>query len=194
MRRGSALIIDFFQTFINPLEKELGYKSSHTVGRSHGVKNYTDYMGRINSVHYALAYDDGLNAGDYEHADIILIGVSRCGKTPSCLYLALQFGIFAANYPLTEDNMHSKQLPDCLLKHRKKLFGLTIDPLRLQKIRHERFPNKDYASFKRCESEVNYAKWLFKHEHIHYLDTTSRSIEEIAAEIMTIASLKRRLC
>lgn len=188
-----ALIIDFFQTFINPLENELGHASSHKVGRSHGVKNYTDYMVRINAVNYALAYDDGVKAGDYGNADLILLGVSRSGKTPTCLYLALQFGIFAANYPITDEDMQNPDLPISLKSHHDKLFGLTIDPLRLQKIRQERFPNKDYASIKRCESELRYAESLFKREGIPYLDTTSRSIEEIAAEIMTRAGIKRKL-
>ncbi len=190
---SSALIINFFQTFINPLENELGCKSSHTVGRSHGVTNYTDYMNRISAVNYVLAYDDGMNAGDYAHADVILFGVSRCGKTPTCLYLGLQFGIFAANYPLTEEDMHDLRLPKALEKYRKKVFGLTIDPLRLQKIRQERFPNKDYSSHNRCELEVKYAESLFKREQLPYLNTTSRSIEEIAAEIMTLVNIKRRI-
>lgn len=193
LRQGSALIIDFFQTFINPLENEFGHQSSHTVGRSHGVKNYTDYMGRINAVNFALAYDDGVNTSDYANADVVLLGVSRCGKTPTCLYLALQFGIYAANYPLTKDNMAVSHLPSFLVNHHRKLFGLTIDPLRLQKIRQERLPDKDYSSRKACEFEVNYTEALFRRERISYLDTTSRSIEEIAAEIMTIAKIKRRL-
>lgn len=193
LHQGPALIMDFFQTFINPLEYELGRKSSHTVGRSHGVKNYRDYMGRINAVNYALAYDDGLNAGKYANADVILLGVSRCGKTPTCLYLALQFGIYAANYPLTEEDMNGLHLPKVLSNYRDRLFGLIIDPLRLQQIRQERFPNKDYSSLKRCESELKYSESLFKNEHIPYLDTTSRSIEEISAEILTIADIKRRI-
>ncbi len=193
LQQGPGLIVDFFQTFINPLERELGHKSSHTVGLSHGVKNYTDYMGRINAVNYALAYDDGINAGKYANADIILFGVSRCGKTPTCLYLALQFGIYAANYPLTEENMHGFNLPKVLESYRSKLFGLFIDQLRLQQIRQERFPNTKYSSLKQCEFELKYSKSLFKKEHIPYLDTSSRSIEEIAAEILTIADIKRRI-
>lgn len=190
---NEPLMIDFFQTFINPLENELGHQSSHTAGLSHGVKNYSGYMGRINAVNYALAYDDGLRSGDYANADVILLGVSRCGKTPTCLYLALQFGIFAANYPLTEEDMSDSHLPKILVNHRDKLFGLIIDPIRLQKIRQERLPNKDYASLKRCEFEVKYSESLFKRERIPYLDTSTRSIEEIAAEIMTIGNIKRRI-
>jgi regulator of PEP synthase PpsR (kinase-PPPase family) len=193
LQKSSALVMDFFQQFINPLENELGHESTHTVGRSHGVKNYSDYMMRINAVNYALAYDDGANTTNYDKADIILVGVSRCGKTPTCLYLALQFGIYAANYPLTADDMTSTKLPAFLAAHRKKLFGLSIDANRLQIIRHERRPNSTYSAFKTCETELKYAETLFQNENILYLETTSRSIEEIAAEIMTLTKIKRRL-
>lgn len=148
-------------------------------------------MTRINAVNYALAHDDGVNTREYAKADVILVGVSRCGKTPSCLYLALQFGLFAANYPLTEEDMHDSNIPESLKACHDKLFGLTIDPIRLHKIRQERRPNSDYASIKRCESELEYAQVLFQKEQIPYLDTTSRSIEEIAAEIMSIIKIKR---
>lgn len=191
--KPSGLFIDFFQTFINPLERELGCQSSHTVGKSHGVKNDLDYMARISAVNYALAYDDGVNLGDYHHADVILVGVSRSGKTPTCLFLGLQFGIFAANYPLTEEDVGQFVLPTPLKKYQQKVFGLTIDPIRLHKIRQERLPNRPYAALRRCETEVQFAEVLFKRNNIPYLDTTSRSIEEIAAEIMTIANIKRRI-
>ncbi len=192
-QKCSALVMDFFQQFINPLEHELGHKSTHMIGLSHGVKNYSDYMKRINAVNYALAYDDGANTMNYAKADIILLGVSRCGKTPTCLYLALQFGIYAANYPLTTDDMTSIKLPVFLEDHRKKLFGLSIDPDRLQIIRQERRPNSTYAALKTCKDELKYAENLFQNENIPYLETTTRSIEEIAAEIMTLTHVKRRL-
>lgn len=191
LHQGPGLIMDFFQTFINPLEAELEHKSSHTIGRSHGVKNYKEYMTRINAVNYALAHDDGVNTREYAKAKIILVGVSRCGKTPTCLYLALQFGLFAANYPLTEEDMRDSHIPDSLKAHHDKLFGLTIDPMRLHKIRQERRPNSDYASTKRCEAELKFAEILFNKEQIPYLDTTSRSIEEISAEIMSVIKIKR---
>lgn len=191
LHQGPALIMDFFQTFINPLEAELGHSSSHAVGRSHSVKNYKEYMARINAVNYALAHDDGVNTRDYAKANVILVGVSRCGKTPTCLYLALQFGVFAANYPLTEEDMRDSAVPESLKHHREKLFGLKIDPVRLHKIRQERRPNSEYASIKRCELELQFAEALFQKEHIPFLDTSTRSVEEIAAEIMTTIKIKR---
>lgn len=189
--QGPGLIMDFFQTFINPLEEELKHKSSHAIGRSHGVKNYKQYMSRINAVNYTLAHDDGINTREYTKANVILVGVSRCGKTPTCLYLALQSGIFAANYPLTDEDMQTLHIPDALKNHRDKLFGLIIEPSRLHKIRQERRPNSDYSSLKRCEKELAFAHTLFQKENIPYLDTTTRSIEEIAAEIMATIKIKK---
>ena len=193
LQKSSGLVMDFFQQFINPLESELGHQSTHVVGLTHGVKNYTDYMMRMNAVNYALAYDDGANTTNYDNADIILVGVSRCGKTPTCLYLALQFGIYAANYPLTSDDMTSQKLPSSLITHRKKLFGLSIDADRLHVIRQERRPNSVYASLKTCKSELKFAENLFQNERIPNIETTSRSVEEIAVEIMILTNIKRRI-
>lgn len=193
LRQLPVLIIDLFQTFISPLEAELGCKSSHTVGRSHGVTNYADYMGRINAINYTLAHDDGTNTKNYATADVILIGVSRCGKTPTSLYLALQNGIYAANYPLTPEVLNHVHLPPFLQKYEHKLFGLTIDAKRLQKIRAERFPNKSYSSPAQCEKEVETAQQLFREHNIPFLDTTLKSIEEIATEIRLITKIHRRV-
>jgi hypothetical protein len=188
-----ALILDFFKIFIGPLEEELGEKSSHTVGRAHGLKNYEDYMIRINAVNYTLSNDDGANIHDYNESDVILIGVSRCGKTPTCLYMALHFGLRAANYPLTSDDLSQLHLPKFLKNFRHKIFGLTIEPQRLHHIRQERRPHSDYSSRARCQREINEALTLFKNEKIPYLDTTHRSIEEIAAEIIAQTGVKKRL-
>lgn len=188
-----GLFMDFFRTFIGPLEQELGVSSSHTVGRTHGLKNYDEYMTRINAVNYALTNDDGANIHDYNQADIILIGVSRCGKTPTCLYMALQFGLYTANYPLTKEDLENLTLPKFLKAEKQKIFGLTIDPFRLHQIRQERRPNSEYASLKTCQREVAEAEALFKQENINFLATTTRSIEEISAEILGLTGIKRRL-
>lgn len=190
---SSALVLDFFKIFIGPLEEELGEKSSHTVGRAHGLKNYEDYMIRINAVNYTLTNDDGANIHDYNEADVILIGVSRCGKTPTCLYMALHFGLRAANYPLTSDDLSQLHLPKFLKSFRHKIFGLTIEPQRLHHIREERRPQSEYASRARCQLEIKNALTLFENEKIPYLDTTRRSIEEISAEIIAQTGVKRRL-
>ncbi|MDR9440425.1 MAG: pyruvate, water dikinase regulatory protein, partial [Halomonas sp.] len=147
IRQAQGFKVDIFSTFLKPLEEELEAHSSYSVGRTHAIGRDDVYMDRIHSVHFALDNDDGARTHQYDKADIILIGVSRCGKTPTSLYLALQFGIRAANYPLTEDDQDENgtlKLPKALVPHRHKLFGLTIDPRRLAAIRHERRPNSRY--------------------------------------------------
>ncbi len=191
----SFIFLDLFNSFIPLLEHELAEKSSHTINKTHGVNihNYSNYMLRMNAVNYALTNDDGSNIHEYSKADVILVGVSRCGKTPTCLYLALQFGIYAANYPITEDEINLQKLPAVLNPMRQKLFGLTIEPKRLQQIRQERRPNSNYASLNQCQYEVREVETMFNREKLTYLDTTTRSIEEIATEIMSTCELKRRL-
>ncbi|MCL2310080.1 MAG: kinase/pyrophosphorylase [Proteobacteria bacterium] len=187
--KANALMLDFFQPFILPLEKELGVKSSHAAGRSHSV-NY-DYFRRMEAINFTQMHDDGATTRDLAGAEVILIGVSRCGKTPTSLYLALQFGIRAANFPLTPDDFSSHKLPDSLLPFRHKLFGLTIDPKRLSQIRQERRAGSHYASLENCRQEVRSAEALMEREKIPTLDTTAKSIEEIATTIIHQAKLKR---
>lgn len=193
IKKTNACIFDLFSTFLAPLEEELQIKSSYRVGRTHGVADVQSYTHRIDAVNYTLAHDDGVKISGYQHADIILIGVSRSGKTPSCLYMALQFGIYAANYPFTEDDQSGFQLPDSLRPYKRKLFGLTIDPLRLHEIRSERRPNSRYASVEQCRVEVNEVETMFRHENIPYLNSTRFSIEEIVTKIMAEAGIKRKL-
>lgn len=190
---SEGMMFDFFDTFINPLEAELGVRSSHAVGRSHGMGTYASYKVRIDAVNFALANDDGITTLNFPHADIILIGVSRCGKTPTCLYLALQVGTLAANYPITEEDLEFTDLPKVLQPHRARLFGLTIDPIRLQQIRTERRPNSRYATVEQCRREVAAVEELYRREKIPFLDTSTVSIEEIATTIMHMTNLKRRM-
>jgi regulator of PEP synthase PpsR (kinase-PPPase family) len=190
---SDGLLIDFFDTFILPLEAELGVRSTHAVGRTHGVGSNSSYKERIDAVNFALANDDGADTRHYPDAEIILVGVSRTGKTPTCLYFALQFGIRAANYPLTEEDFTSLALPAPLAAHRPKLYGLTIQPERLQRIRHERRPDSRYATAAQCQFEVRQAEELYHRERIPFLDTSTMSIEEIATTIMHRAGLTRHL-
>jgi [pyruvate, water dikinase]-phosphate phosphotransferase / [pyruvate, water dikinase] kinase len=190
---SGGLLIDFFDAFILPLEAELGIHSTHAVGRSHGVGSYSTYKARIDAVNFALANDDGMTTRNYPDADVILVGVSRSGKTPTCLYLALQYGILAANYPLADADFESSQLPEPLVPHRKKLYGLTINPDRLQQIRNERRPDSRYATATQCQFEVRAAERLFQHANVRVSDTSVMSIEEIATTIMHQSGLERRL-
>ncbi len=190
---ANALFLDSFQIFIRPLEEELGVPASHAVGRSHSASDFADYHHRIDSVNYSLSHDDGLATRDLTEADVILVGVSRCGKTPTCLYLAIQFGIRAANYPLVPEDFSNMQLPVQIRGLKKRLYGLTIDPERLHQIRRERLPGSRYARLPNCEFEVREAEELMRREHIPYLDVTSKSVEELATTIMQEVKLARRV-
>jgi [pyruvate, water dikinase]-phosphate phosphotransferase / [pyruvate, water dikinase] kinase len=189
---ANGLFLDFFSAFVGPLERELSTRSSHRAGRAHGIADLAAYTTRINATNFALANDDG-SGGDYAHADVVLLGVSRVGKTPTCVYMALQYGVFAANYPLTEDDLEAGRLPARLEAHRNKLFALTIRPERLQQIRNERRPDSRYASSQQVQYELRAAQSLCTRYAIPSLDTTERSIEEIASRILSTTGIERRL-
>lgn len=189
----NCVFFDFLDAFIEPLERELGMESSHTVGRSHGMVDYDSYMTRIDAINFALANDDGVRAEHCQHADVILLGVSRTGKTPACLYLALQYGLRAANYPLAEADLDARRLPAVLEPFRSKLFGLTIDPERLHQIRNERQPGSEYAALERCRDEITRMQGLFAAEQVSFFDASTMSIEEIASQLVQQARIERRI-
>lgn len=191
LEQSQAYYIDFFKNFIPGLEKELNVTSANIMGRSHGVTQ--TYNMRIEAVNFALSYDDGAKGSGYGSADVILVGVSRCGKTPTCLYLAMQYGIRAANYPITEEDLENFALPKVLQEHHTKLFGLTIDPKRLHTIRYSRKPNSRYSALDQCEKEVKAVEAIFRQEHIPFLNSTEMSIEELATKLMAICGLERKL-
>jgi [pyruvate, water dikinase]-phosphate phosphotransferase / [pyruvate, water dikinase] kinase len=190
---ANALFLDCFEIFISPLEKELGEHASHAIGRSHSVNDLVNYYHRIDAVNYALGHDDGVTTRELSDADIILVGVSRSGKTPTCLYMAMQFGIRAANYPLIPEDFSAMQLPGQLRPLRGRIRGLTIKPERLCQIRNERRPGSKYATLTNCEWEVKEAEALMRQEGIPYLDATSKSVEELATTILHEAKLVRRI-
>ncbi|TQV84887.1 posphoenolpyruvate synthetase regulatory kinase/phosphorylase PpsR [Aliikangiella coralliicola] len=191
IQASGALVLDFFHTFIGPLETELGETSGFRVGKTHSLSDEEAYDHRIEAVNFSLNNDDGVTTRHYDKADVILVGVSRCGKTPTSLYMAMQFGIKAANYPFTEDDMEKLRLPIDLKKHKSKIFGLTINPNRLHEIRTERRANSRYASLKQCQYEVREVESLYRREKIPNLNTTSRSVEELAAKILATTGIKR---
>ena len=193
LKTANAAFFDFFDIFIAPLERELDTPSSHTVGRSHGLRDNNTYDVRIDAMNYALNHDDGVTTRHYEDADVILVGVSRTGKTPVCIYMALQFGIYAANYPLTEEDLMSTRLPKKLQPFRSKIYGLSILADRLHQIRSERRPNSRYASLQQCQLEIARAEALFKRERISWVNSTTVSIEEIATTILHDTKMKRRV-
>lgn len=190
---SKGLVLDFFDAFIGPLERELKLRSSHATGKAHGMSDSRSYTRRIDAMNYTLEHDDGATTRDYDRADIIVVGVSRSGKTPTCLYMALRYGVFAANYPLAEEEFERGELPAVLARHRERLFGLTISPRRLQQIRHERRPASNYASARQVSFELRSAEALFTKYGISYLDTTESSIEEIASTVLDMTGLLNRM-
>ncbi len=190
VRQTRALVIDPFGDILPRLEKVLAAEH-HQPGQSHRTVNPSLYESRIEAIDYAMVHDDGGKTQNYDQADIILIGVSRSGKTPSCLYLALQFGIRAANYPLTEEDMESEKLPLPLSPYRDRLYGLTTDLNRLVNIRQARRPNSRYSSLKQCRYELRAAEEMYRRHGINYINTAEMSVEEIAARIIRDNNLHR---
>ena len=193
VRRANALFIDFFESFIDPLEAGLGVKSSHTIGRSHSAMDKKEYQQRIEAINFAMAHDDGASHREIDQADVILVGVSRSGKTPTSLYLALQFGLKAANYPLIPEDFARMQLPPVLVPHKAHLYGLSITPERLREIRQQRRPDSKYADLDNCRFEVEQAEKLMRREGIRWLNSTAKSIEEIATTILRELRIQRHV-
>ncbi len=179
-----GLVLDMFKAFVEPLEIEFGIKSNHRVGRFSDAAKSSEYNERIEAINFSLAHDDGQSARNLDSADVILLGVSRCGKTPTSLYLAMQHGIKAANYPLIPEDFERQRLPSMLSGHLSKCFGLTIDPDRLSQIRHERRPDSKYASIENCRYEVHEAEGMMRRHGVSWLSSTHKSIEEIATTIL----------
>jgi [pyruvate, water dikinase]-phosphate phosphotransferase / [pyruvate, water dikinase] kinase len=193
VREADGLHLDIFDVFLEPLEKEFEQVSTHQPGRAHGMSDIEAYMKRIEATNFALANDDGAITRNYEMADVILVGVSRSGKTPTCLYLALQYGVYAANFPLTDEEFDSGTLPDILVTQKSKLFGLTIAPTRLRQIRKERRALGRYSTAQQVRFELREAEKIFKRYNIPYVDTTEFSIEEIASRILDSTGVERRV-
>lgn len=191
LRDAKAMILNMFQTFIEPLENELGLKSTHAIGRLHQNADTEAYKNRIEAINFSLMHDDGQSHKNLAEADVILVGVSRSGKTPTSLYLAMQYGLKSANYPLIPDDFERGKLPSALLTYKSKIFGLTIDPARLSEIRNERRPGSKYAALANCRYEVNEAEAMMRREGITWLSTTHKSIEEIATTILQEIKVER---
>lgn len=192
VRQSNGMHMDLIQTFVEPLEQELGVKSTHTIGRSHNIADSEEYKNRIEAINYSLAHDDGQSHKNLAMADVILVGVSRSGKTPTSLYLAMQYGIKAANYPLIPEDFEREKLPSGLLPYKSKIFGLSIAPERLTEVRNERRPGSKYAALENCRYEVNEAEKMMHREGIRWMSSTVKSIEEIATMILQEIRLDKR--
>jgi len=193
LKEANGLHLDIFDVFLDPLAAELEEEPSFEPGRAHGMSDIDAYMKRIEATNFALANDDGGISRNYDVADVILVGVSRSGKTPTCLYLALQYGVYAANFPLTDEEFESGKLPDFLVKQKEKLFGLSIDPDRLRQIRRERRAMGKYSSAQQVRFELREAEKIFRRYGIPSVDTTKFSIEEISSRILDSTGVERRV-
>jgi regulator of PEP synthase PpsR (kinase-PPPase family) len=191
LRTVRAFFMDLFDTYIAPIEAELGQKSTHAQGRAHSMANAGRYQARIDAMNFAMEHDDGQSNRELARSDVILIAPSRCGKTPTTLYLALQHGVFATNFPLTEEDLESLRLPKSLQQERSKLFGLTSDPERLMQVRTERRPGSKYASLPQCAYELRQAERLYRRFSVPFVNSANMSIEEIAAVVMQEKELRR---
>jgi len=184
LKTGHGKVFDMSNHSVEPLEERFGLKSNHRVGRFSDASQDREYNDRIDAINFTLEHDDGQSSRSLETSDVVLVGVSRSGKTPTSLYLAMQHGIKAANVPLIPEDFERGFLPTMLKPHKKKCFGLTIDPVRLSQIRNERRPGSKYASLENCRMEVNQAESMMRREGIAWLSSTHKSIEEIATTIL----------
>ena len=191
VEEADALVIDVFSSFMGLLSREMNLPPSWQAGFSHGVGDQGRYNSRIDAIHYAMDCDDGVNPDAYDQADLILMGVSRSGKTPTCVYLAMHFGLYCANYPLTDDDYLDDGLPKRLRTYRERLVGLTIDARRLHEIREKRRPGSAYAQLDQCQLEVRRAENLFRHHGLMVADTSGISVEEIATTLLQRTGLRR---
>lgn len=191
IRQANGIFLDLFGTFVSHIEQALGQKSSHSIGRSHMAVDSERYRNRIDAINFSLAHDDGQFINQLDQAEVILVGVSRCGKTPTSLYLAMQYAIKAANFPLTPDDFERGTLPKTIAPYRDKLFGLSIQPERLSEVRNERRPKSHYAKLEQCRYEVAEAERMMRREGIPWLSTTTKSIEEIATTVLQEVGLDR---
>ncbi|MDT8364215.1 MAG: pyruvate, phosphate dikinase/phosphoenolpyruvate synthase regulator [Nitrosomonas sp.] len=192
VRQTPCHLFDFFEAHLGILESVLEQSSARTPGRSHGLGRDVSYFHRIAAIQYALNHDDGIDGKLRNDADIILVGVSRSGKTPVCIYLAMQYGVLAANYPFTPEDMATRELPLLLQPLQEKLFGLTLNAGRLHVVREERYPGSRYASIEQCQQEIAWQNELYRRFAIPHIDSSSISIEEISAVILDRTKIERR--
>jgi len=192
IHKSEGVVLDLFQTFLGPLERALGTSHLPVSGQAHGLSDFQRYEDRMEATNYAMTHDDGVSI-DFKDADLILVGVSRSGKTPTCLYMALHFGVKAANYPLTPDDLDEMRLPSFLRIHKHKIVGLMIEPERLAQIRETRKPGSRYASLRQCRQEVEAAESLFRMTGIPAFHTTHSSIEEISSRVLMQLGLQREM-
>lgn len=187
---SKATLIDLLAGHLTELEQALGTTASEQLGQFHGLGDTDRYFARMRAVEYAIEHDDGQSARALDQADAIIIAPSRCGKTPTTMYLALQHGLRVANYPLTDDDYPSEGLPRAVAKYGARCFGLTTTPLRLSQVRHERRPSSQYSSLEQCTIELRRAEDLYRRNRVPFLNSSTKSVEEMSAVIMQTMKLR----
>jgi regulator of PEP synthase PpsR (kinase-PPPase family) len=192
LTKTRAPVIDFFDIHMSRVEEILGMRGLHEAARLHGVGDIRSYNSRMAAVEFTIEHDDGQSVRGLEKADVILIAPSRCGKTPTSMYLALQHGLFVANYPLVDEDLERADLPGLLADHDERCVGLTTTVERLARVRHERRPDSRYASPEQCRWELRRAGELYAAHRIPVIDSSSRSVEEMATLIVQIVTKNRK--
>lgn len=192
LARTRAAIIDFFGIHMARVEEQLGMRGLHEPRRLHGVGDIRRYNDRMAAIEFAIEHDDGLTSRHMDRADVILLAPSRCGKTPTSMYLALQHGLFVANYPLVDEDLQTTELPEPVRAFRERCFGLTTTVARLSRVRQERRPDSRYASEEQCRYELGRASAMYKAHNLPTVDTSAASVEEIAAVVIQTLTQHRR--
>jgi len=186
--------VRFFDIFLNTLElleqalgtpalREPGYSRHFTLSRMNK---------RVDAIHFSLEHDDGTRPAEYDEAEIILVGVSRSGKTPASIYLATHMELKSANFPLTEDHLHQHELPKEIVRNRKRAVGLTCSPQYLHTIREKRYAGSTYASLATCTRELQQANRLYIRHNLKVINVEGRSIEEIAVQAIQAIGLNKK--
>jgi [pyruvate, water dikinase]-phosphate phosphotransferase / [pyruvate, water dikinase] kinase len=182
--RSKCPLIDFFGMHMESVESILGAKGVRVAARLHGMGDVKRYNTRMAAVEYAIEHDDGQSMRALDKADVILLAPSRCGKTPTTMYLALQHGIFVANYPLVDEDFATAELPRPVRGLPERCFGLTTTPARLSQVRHERRPNSRYASLEQCTYELRQAEAMFRNHRLPVINSATKSVEEMSTVIL----------
>jgi len=188
--RTKCPLIDFFDLHMERVESILGVKGIRVAARLHGMGDVQRYNARMAAVEYAIEHDDGQSMRALDKADVILVAPSRCGKTPTTMYLALQHGIFVANYPLVEEDFEIAELPRPVRELRDRCFGMTTTPARLSQIRNARRPNSRYASLEQCSYELRQAEAMYRNHQLPVINSSAKSVEEMSTVILQTLSPK----
>jgi regulator of PEP synthase PpsR (kinase-PPPase family) len=184
LHRTRCHVIDFFDLHMRPVEQILQTRAARMPARLHGVGDIQRYNSRMQAIEYTIEHDDGQSVRSLEKAEVILVAPSRCGKTPTSMYLALQHGLFVANYPIVEEDLDITELPKPVRHLRERCFGLITSPQRLAAVRQQRRPDSRYSSLEQCTIELRRTAAMFERHRLPVIDSSTKSVEEISTLIL----------